>query len=261
MVLIVTARASAQDSRVTTSVGHRITGAVTEGTLVVSDNASAGFAKPATISSSSDLIGVVVGSEEPLLTVNSGSGQRQVAINGLAYALVSDINGEVKKGDYITASSIAGVGMKSTSESRVLGLAKTDLGSSSNVQTIQAENVDGATVSTRVGRVLVQINVGYYGGPPNANRGIIPQALQDFSNTVAGRQVSSTRILISGLLLLVALIISVTLVYSAVGSSIISIGRNPLSKLPVRKSLLQILGLVGIILLVTLISVYLILSR
>jgi len=66
-------------------------------------------------------------------------------------------------------------------------------------------------------------------------------------------------VLLAVIVLLLAFISIAVLLYSAVKSSIISIGRNPLSEGAVRKSLLQVgLTIIGI-LLITLITIYLIL--
>ncbi len=252
---------SALSSQVNISQGYKLNGSAVSGTLVSTDRTSSNSVTAATQDSSNDLVGVVVQANESLLTVSSGANQSQIAISGVAYALVSNINGDVKTGDRITASPITGIGMKASLAGRILGLAQTDLAAAPGLKTIDTKDKAGHTIHVKVGRILVSVNVGYYAGPAETSHSIIPRPLQDVANALAGKQVSPLRIIFSGSLLLISLIISIILVYGSVRSSIISIGRNPLSQPAVRKGLGQVLGFVGVILLVTLISVYLILSR
>ncbi len=254
-------RLLALSSQVNISQGYHINGPTVDGTLVVTDHDVPGSVVPATFDSANDLVGVIVQAKESLLAVDSSANQTQVATSGVAYALVSDINGSVKTGDRITVSPLTGVGMKATAASRILGLAQSDLDTASGAQTLNAKDKAGQDQKVKVGRILVSINVGFYSGPSDNSSNLIPKPLQEISNTLAGKKVSPFRIILGGGLLLIALIISVILVYAAVRSSIVSIGRNPLSQPAVRKGLTQVLGFVSIILLVTLISVYLILSR
>jgi hypothetical protein len=253
--------ALALSSRVNISQGYKLNGTAVNGTLVATDRKAAGTIVPATLDMVNNLVGVIVQDKESLLTVGSGTNQTHVAISGMAYALVSNINGDIRVGDRVTTSPLSGIGMRATNPTRVLGMAQSDLASATDVQTVAAKDKSGKDVSVKVGRVLVSVNIGYYVGPADSSKSFIPKPLQDTANALAGKQVSPIRIIIGGVLLLLSLIISIILVYSSVRSSIISIGRNPLSQPAIRKGLAQVLGFVGVILLVTLISVYLILSR
>src|ERR1700760_3123898 len=58
----------------------------------------------------SQLIGVI--GNQPLVELGSGAEQVQVVVSGLSVAFVSNINGDIKTGDKVTASPIDGVGMK-----------------------------------------------------------------------------------------------------------------------------------------------------
>lgn len=253
--------ALAEASQVNISQGYHINGSVVEGSLVAADHSTDNTATPATTANTNDLVGVVVKPDESLLSVTGASGQTQVATSGVAYALVTDLNGAVKTGDHITASPLSGVGMRTTTTGRIIGIAQTDLASAVDIQTVSVKDKDGKTTSAKVGRILVVIDVGYYSGGADASRTVIPKVLQDVTNTIAGKPVSAVRVLLSGFLFLIALVISIILVYGAVRSSIVSIGRNPLSQPAVRKGLAQVLGFVVVILLVTLTAVYFILSR
>lgn len=72
-----------------------------------------------------NMLGAVIAPENSLLSLTNGSdNETQVATTGEVQVLVSDMNGTVKRGDHITASPIAGVGMKTTTNARVIGIAQ-----------------------------------------------------------------------------------------------------------------------------------------
>lgn len=202
------------------------------------------------------LIGVV--GDKPLLSIGETAKSIQVITSGVTVALVSDINGTVAAGDKITASAIAGVGQKATASSVVVGTAQADLDLSKTAQR-DITDTDGTKHTVHVGSVPVQINVMFYAAP-NEKSSFLPSFLQDFANGVVGKEVSPVRVLIAAIIMLLSFVSIAVLLYASVKSSIISIGRNPLSEVSVRKSLLQIGAIVVAILLLALITIYLILS-
>ena len=202
------------------------------------------------------LIGVV--GDKPLLELSNNDKEVQVVISGTTSTLVSDINGDIKSGDKITASPINGVGMKASDSSLVVGTAQDDLGSTATT-TRTINDKSGQPQSVKVGSVPVQINVTYYVAPDD-NNSFLPPFLQSLANTVAGKEVSAIRVLISSLVLVFGFASIAILLYSSIRSSIISIGRNPLSEGAVRKSLFEVGATALGILLVMLIAIYLVLT-
>ncbi len=201
------------------------------------------------------MVGVV--GDKPLLELSDNNLQQvQVVTNGITATLVSDINGDIKTGDKITASPISGVGMKATKSSQVVGTAQADL-SSVTTKSQPLNDTSGATQTVRVGTVPVQVAVAFY--QPIESASILPAFLQNFANSVAGKDVAVVRVVLAAIILMLAFVSIAVLLYSAVKSSIISIGRNPLSEVAVRKGLLQVGFTIIGILLITLITIYLIL--
>lgn len=201
------------------------------------------------------LVGVV--GDKSLLALSNNTPEVQVAIGGTTEVLVSDINGVIHAGDRITASPIDGIGMKAVSSTQVVGTAQNGF----NLQDASARTVadaTGAQHTVHIGLVSVQINVSYYS--PDTNQSIVPPFLQQLANYLAGgRQVSILRIIASLFVFLLAFVSITALLVTSVRSSIISIGRNPLSEVAVRKGLLEV-GLTSIgILLGSVAIIYLIL--
>lgn len=204
------------------------------------------------------LVGIV--GDNPLIELSDGASALQVVTSGVTLALVSDINGDIQTGDRITASPIEGVGMKATQSGVVVGTAQASL-SSVGVSTRTMADKNGTQQEVRIGLIPLQVDTVFFAGEQTGNRSsIIPGAIQDLVNNIAGRQVSAVRILVAAILLALLFISVVVLLYSAVRSSIISIGRNPLSENAVHKSLFQVgLTVVGL-LAFTVILIYLILT-
>lgn len=201
------------------------------------------------------LVGVI--GNDSLVELSKAEDTTLVVTSGVTMTLVSDANGAINSGDKITASPIDGIGMKATNSVLVVGTAQASL-SSATTQKRTVTKTDGTQTQINIGLIPVQVNVTYYLEP--SQNTFLPPFLQDFANAVSGKEVSPVRVIIAALILLLAFLSIAVLLYSTVKSSIISIGRNPLSEKAVRKGIFQIGFTVLGILLLTLITIYLILT-
>jgi hypothetical protein len=181
-----------------------------------------------------------------------------VSQSGLEQVLVSDINGDIDIGDSITASPITGVGMKATENSKVIGVAQ-DSFPNSTVQKTTNKDGKGQQQTVKLGQIPVLVSVAYYYKQPDKT--IIPQALQNLANSIAGKKVNSLPIIISAVIFIVTLVIVVSIVYSLIHSSIISVGRNPMSQSAIYRNVIQLSVLVIVILGVAVGSIYMVLTK
>jgi hypothetical protein len=241
--------AIAQSFQVDGSTSNFISGA-----LVSTDNTKARTVQLATSSSSKRLAGVI--SQNPLVALSNGKNQVQVAISGTLLSLVSDINGQIRAGDKITASPIEGVGMLATNDTQIVGTAQASF-SSKRAKTQTVKDHNGTSRTVHIGAVPLQVNISYYQAPTST---ILPPVLQNLANGVAGRPVALVRILLCLILLLLAFASIGILIITSVRSGIISIGRNPLAAGAIRKGLFQVALAAVLILIFTLLSVYLLLT-
>jgi hypothetical protein len=210
-----------------------------------------------TTDNAGNIFGVVINNDSSLLSISSGQGQQvQVANSGTVPVIVSDYNGPINQGDSITASPIAGVGMKASSDVRIIGLAQTDLRSGEKQQ-VKLKN--GATKQVLLAQIPLLVNVSYFFKQPD--KSIIPQSLQSIANGIAGKAVDSLPIIVSGGIFIIMLIVVMAIIYTMIRSSIISIGRNPLSQASVYRNLLQMSVLVLVILSVGIAAIYFILTK
>ena len=206
-----------------------------------------------------NLLGVVVNDGTSLLTLTSGQARQiQVATSGIVQVLVSDINGTIAQGDPITASPINGVGMKATTSTRIIGNAQEGLSGLHGSRQSYTDK-SGQKHSVLLGEVPVLVNVTYFYKQPEKT--IIPQALQNVANALAGHPVNAVPILISVGIFIITLIVVVSIVYSMIHSSIISVGRNPMSQSAIYRDLIQLSALVVGILVVSIVAIYLVLTK
>lgn len=212
----------------------------------------------ADISNINTLLGVVVTPQDYLVNIDATK-TVQVITNGAALTLVSDINGEVRTGDPVTASPISGVAMKATESTKVLGIAQADLSSASQTQKERIKDKYGKIKDVKIGRIAVDINVLDLNIDGGKNSDVV-SGLQTVASSAAGKQVSTVRAVIAFIVLLLALALSIIVLYSGVSSSIRSIGRNPLSKRFVIQGLIQVIFAVFIIMIAAFSVVYIIIG-
>ncbi len=229
------------------AVSHGFTSArqLLPGTLAALKNNENNEVVAASTDNVNDIVGVVLASNDAAVAVNAAA-STQVATTGSTNLFVSDIAGAIKAGDRLTASPLQGVGMKATDSVKIVGIAERDFADAKNIKSQTIRTRDGQTRQVRVGSIPVRLQVSYYAVPPKKT--IVPSFLQQFSNTVAGKEVSALRVLTGFLILLAALVTVGVILFSTMKASVLSIGRNPLASKNVYKSLFQVFGISIVIL-------------
>ena len=243
----------------TISQGYTTGDKLSLGSIVSLTNNSSEQVSAANSTNSNGILGVVIDAGNSLLALTNGqTNQIQIATSGIEQVLVSNINGDISQGDQITASPISGVGMKATTNAKVIGIAQDSLsGTNGSTETYTDQSGNKHTVT--IGNVPVLVNVSYFYKQPDKT--LIPSAIQNIANALAGRSVNTLPILISMGIFIVTLIVVVSIVYPMIHSSIISVGRNPMSQSAVYRDLIQMSALVLAILGVSVVAIYLVLTK
>lgn len=209
-----------------------------------------------------DLLGIVVRPNDTAVTLTEDTTGVFVATTGRYEVLVANIKGNLATGDVISTSPISGVAQRSgDTEKFVLGkiLDPVDFSDQSRILTqTTVKDKDGNEIQVKIARTLAQIDVGP--NPDLRSETSAPEFLVNFSETIAGKPVSALRIYAGLIIVIIAGAISGSLLYSAIKTSIISIGRNPLSKNSVLTGLAQVVVISVIIFISGLIAVYLLLK-
>jgi len=257
LIIVVAPVAAEADSAIAQGFNSKDSN-ITKASLVAITKDSTSAVELGSTDSTDRLVGVV--STRPLIQLSNGASDVQVVTSGLTAALVSNINGDIINGDKITSSPIAGVGMKATTSTVVVGIAQGDFKASSNGEERTITDKNGKKQTVKIGQVPIQVGVAYYTIGTESGPSFVPDALQELANAIAGRNVSPVRVIVAGLIILL-LFVSVTVtLYSAIRASLISIGRNPLSELAVRKSLAGVGRTLVAVFAFTLLAVYLVLA-
>jgi hypothetical protein len=189
--------------------------------------------EPLTGDSVTKMQGVVVAANDATVSIsNDGNkGQVFVATFGHYDVLVSNQNGPIKAGDYITISAIAGVGMKvDTSQPTVLGKATGEFTGSGKVAgTAKLKDSAGKEVSVSLARIPVDISISHNPLQQSVADGL-PGFLKHTSEAVAGKPVNAARVYVALVVLLLSSVVAGFMLYSGVRGGLIAIGRNPMAK-------------------------------
>lgn len=257
LVVLTLPKSVAANNQQNTAVSRGFTASgkdVVQGALVETTADESNSVELATPQAASRLAGVV--SKTTLVELsNSKKNEAQVILSGTAVALVSDINGSIRAGDKITASPIDGVGMLAAEDTQIVGTAQSGF----NTRTAKSQPVsdrNGKRHTVHIGSIPLQVGVSYYVAPTSQ---FLPPFLQNLANTISGRPVSGARILLSGVLLLLAFGSIFALIYTSVKAGIISLGRNPLAANAIQRGLVGVAVTVLLVVAFALVGIYLIL--
>lgn len=244
--------------------GYGAAGPIDIGTIVTLTEKSGNTVQAATQAELQNMFGVVVDRNQLPLAISNSSVENEtyVAVSGTYNVLVSTQGGAIKAGDYITLSSVNGVGMKAgTKEKTVFGRAAGSFdGKGVTLGTTTIKDTSGKEVQTvTMGTVPVTINIQRN---PNikSTKVDVPQWLERLGQQIADKQVSPVRIYLSMAITAVSLITAIIVLYAGVRNAIISIGRNPMSKKSIFRALLEIILTSILILIIGLFAVYLLLK-
>jgi hypothetical protein len=217
--------------------------------------------EPATLETVEKMTGVVVSPSDAAVTLSSptSSGQVYVATSGRYQVLVSSQNGTINAGDYVTVSSLDGVGMRAdSSQQEVLGKAVGSFDGAHNVKSSTTiKNTSGKTVDVKIGLIPVDISIAP--NPIALKVSNIPGFLQRASLLVSNKPVSPWRTYVGLIILLGSLLVSGSLLYGGVRNGMVAIGRNPLAKQSIMGNLVQVVITSIIIFVIGLFAVYLLL--
>jgi hypothetical protein len=256
--LVVLSLAPAGASSANISHSYHGVGSIPNGSIVSLDPQRSDYVQPANTSNGVRLLGVAVNGDDSLLAVDATPGLIQVATSGTATVLLSTLNGNINVGDPVSVSPFNGVGMKAEDGARTIGLAQTSFNRGTGGATFEnVKDKKGKDTQIAVGLARLTISIGT--DNTNATTQNL-NGLQRFARSITGHTVSTLRVAISLIIVSVSLLALITLVYASIYGSIISVGRNPLAKYAVFRTLGTVLSMAALTTLVTAVTVYLLLK-
>ncbi len=245
--------------------GYGSGGNLQDGTVVQLDKTSSSKVIAASDKNMQGMYGVTVDRGQLSLTVESDlPNEVYVATSGTYQVLVSNQNGVIKSGDYVTLSAVDGIAMKAGTkdqQSMVLGRAAGNFDGKTNVLgNVPLKDTNGSSAGTaNIGLLSVAIDI-----KPNPNvlstKTNLPSWLQKVGQEIARKQVSPLRMYISIAVTGLTIIVALVVLYAGVRSAVTAIGRNPLSKKSIFRGLAEVIITGFIILIIGLFAVYLLLK-
>lgn len=252
----------AADSIQAVAESYRTNKALQPGMVVKLDDKSQSSVTPATYNESKKMLGVTVAPSDTPVSLSSGSTDQQayVVTSGRYNVLVSDQNGTIEPGDYISISSVDGIAMKAESgQDTVLGRAAVSFdGKSGVISTTSLTLRDGRRTQAAIGSIAVDVAI--RANPNFSGSGGVPTFVQNFAVNIVGKPVSAAQLYGSLVVLLLGLGIVSVLIYSGIQTSMSAIGRNPLAKQSIMHNMLQVIITALLIFIGCLVAVYLILK-
>lgn len=209
------------------------------------------------LSNSQFLLGVVNNETESVINFNKDNANVSVALTGEVRVLVTDANGPIKRGDFIGASWLKGVGMLAVTdeEQKLVGVAQENFNLSQAEEYGEIETSSGIK-DVKVGSVLVRLfDKESIISDLNGKGGI-----EGAFTTVIGKDVSLAKILIGSLLFLTSLTIAGMFITSSIRGSFVSIGRNPMAGASIHKGMIRVAILAVVIILTGALVAYAILA-
>lgn len=209
-----------------------------------------------------DMLGVTVSSiDSPLSLSDPSKKQNFVAVFGKYDVLISAQNGPVKSGDYITISSVEGVGMKASKDEQVvLGKAIGSFDGKTNPEgKVTLTDDSGGKQEVGMKRIQVDISISRnpnYAGDSSAG---VPQFLSKAAQIVSRKPVTALRIYACLAILGLSLAVAGAIIYSGVRTGMTAVGRNPLAKGSILKNLITVTLMSLVIVIIGIIAVYLLL--
>lgn len=190
-----------------------------------------------------NIYGVVTENPSIYLQNTEDSDVKPVATWGKEYVLVSVINGNIAKNDFITSSEIPGVGQKADKNGRILGSALESY-SNSNPKAI--------------GKIMVSINPSF-ATSLGSDRSNLWETLKNAADFSPLSQLTSLRYILATIIVILSFAIGFIYFGRIARSGIEALGRNPLASRTIQLNIIFNLVVMVVIILVGLALAYIIL--
>lgn len=240
--------------------GFKTDDALQRGMMVRLSKTDSGKVTFLTNDSVDEMSGVVVSRNDSPLTVSDDSQQVFVANSGQYEVLVSNQNGNIGIGDYVTISALAGVGMKAGNTQQLI-LGKSVNGFDPNngsLSSTKLKTASGQEQTVNLGFTTVDIDITR--NPLLKGEAQVPTALRKIAEGIAQKDVPANRIYAAIGVMIMTSLISMIVLYAGIRSAMIALGRNPLSRKTIMRSMIQVVIISLIIFLCGIFGVYLLLK-
>jgi hypothetical protein len=198
---------------------------------------SNGNVERATDKSQDNFVGIVTTKEQNSLVVTGQNQNVYVTTEGQTKALVTDVGGEIKRGDHLSLSPLRGYLMRGQgSDLKSVAIALEDFTVGSSVK-LDVTDANDQPRSVQVASVGVEVRRPEFVDVTYSKRPL----LSNFARSLTGKEVSQWQVAVALIIFFVLLVAIGSVIYSAVHSTIEALGRNPLAKADIYKEFMQVL--------------------
>lgn len=178
-------------------------------------------------------VGVVTTIDKSLITLSDKSAKVHVATSGEQSVYVSTLDGEIKKGDFLTVSPLKGIATRSSEEGTyIIGVALEDFSKSSATKK-EVEVNDGTKKEVEINLLKMDVS-------PRSRQGAQKAFILTLGKSITGRPVSEVQLIVALIIFFILIIIEGSIIYGAIYSTITALGRNPLARTAIYRQLLQV---------------------
>ncbi|HSX32655.1 MAG TPA: hypothetical protein VLF43_05320 [Candidatus Saccharimonadales bacterium] len=208
------------------------------------------------------MLGIVVASSDsPVALGDPDKQQVFISSTGQYAVLVSTQNGSIKAGDYISISSIKGVGMRSDGKHQVvLGKALENFTDGSNASSKVTLTAGENKTNVALGRILVDVGIARNPGFTGDAVAGIPQWMTKAAKAVSGKPITALRLYACLAVLFITVVVAGGVLFGGARSGMNAVGRNPLAKKSILRSMITVIMMAIIIVTVGIVAVYLLLK-
>ncbi len=228
--------------------GYKAASALPKGAVVSLTKAGGDEVEQASIDNDGLVVGIVVDGPDALLDVQPQGSKVRVAVSGEVTTLVTNVNGDIKAGDRLIASPLAGVASVDSPPApgvKYIAVASSEF----NAQKAGAKKVsvklsNGDSKDVYVGTISAKILLGNR-APGN---GQDKNFLVSIARQISGKNVSLLQVLTAGAVFVTCLVLTGMILYGSIKGTFVSLGRNPLSRDSILTGLMRVVVIAILIL-------------
>lgn len=169
-------------------------------------------------------LGVITQIDQSVLAIGSSVNNIFVTNSGQTDVFVSDLTGEIKKGDQLSVSPLKGVLQRTENQQVQVGTALQDFPTDS-AESVTIKGADGNDKVVKTALISVNVDIKAVGQTSEKENW-----LQSVGRTITGRSTNEVRVVVAFIIFVALLVVEGVVLHSTISSTISAAGRNPMAK-------------------------------
>ena len=182
------------------------------------------------------VIGVTTAIGSEAVVVASGESVVYVQNTGEAEVFVSDLNGSISNGDLLAPSPLLGILMKADENTAPIVGITLEAFDTSSAETKTIQEGDRST-EVKIGKIKINLD---HKAASNQQASATDSSLERLGRAVVGKDVGEIQVVAALIIFLIVLVAEGGIIYGAISSSIVALGRNPMAQKIIQKELIRV---------------------